>query len=99
MNRLPKRETIFLLGYGLWGGLGAYRGADDYNKEYNKNYKFYLKNQNYKKPQYYYLSCFGVSMGYLFGYMVPPFIIFNICNELYNVERKIRGIKDEEEKD
>jgi hypothetical protein len=105
MRRTTK--IILLTSYGLWGGLGAYRGVQDYNKKYNDKYKYYLKHQNdkykydhIKKPQYYYLSCCGSSIIWAFGfYLNPLFIAISIMDELYNVERSIRGIKDDEEND
>jgi hypothetical protein len=43
MNRISNRNII--LGIGLlsgWSGLGAYRDVKEYNKKYNKEYKYYL---------------------------------------------------------
>lgn len=97
MIRLSKRVKIGLIGYGLWGGLGAYRGAQDYKKKYDKDYKHYLEHEKYaRKPQYYYVSCFGFSVSHMVLYLMPIFLGVTISQELYNVERAIRGIEDEE---
>jgi len=98
MIRLSKRVKIGgLIGYGLWGGLGAYRGIQDYKKKYNKDYKYYLENEKYSsKPQYYYLSCFGFSVAHMGFYLFPMFFGVTITRELYNLERAIRGIEEDE---
>lgn len=84
------------IGCGLWGGLGAYRGVQKYNKTYNKEYKYHLvKPTYYNKPQYYYISCFGSAMNDFVFYAFPPCIPFTIITELYNLERAIRGIEEE----
>jgi hypothetical protein len=91
MNKLK------MLGLGLWGGLGAYRGNQEYRKEFNKQHKRYLKDPHiYLKPQYYYLTSFGYSLGFFCGYIIPPFCLFHLVIEMYNVERAVREIKIEE---
>lgn len=96
MNRTSNRMTI--LGIGLfsgWGGLGAYRGVQDYNKKYNSENIRYLERPTYcKKPQYYYLSCFGSAMGCFAFYIMPVFLPITVTMELYSLEEKIRGIED-----
>jgi hypothetical protein len=96
MNRIYK--STFLFGYSLWGGLGAYRGVQDYNKEFNKKNNNYLIRPKYAtKPQYYYLSCFGNSIVWCIVYYLNPiFIPISLIKELYNIERAIRGIEEEE---
>jgi hypothetical protein len=97
MNRILNSKIIFT-GYGLWGALGVYRGVKDYNKEFHIKNKKYLSNPTYvTKPEYYYLTCFFRSMIYLSYYIIPPFTLFSLIGELYNIEMTIRGI--EEEKD
>ena len=82
--------------YGLWGCLGAYRGTQKYNKEYKKDYKHYMKHVDFaKKPQYYYLSSSGYAIGYLFGYIIPLTGVGFVIDELYNVEKVIRGIEED----
>jgi hypothetical protein len=96
MIRIHK-QGIFLTGYCLWGGLGAYRGIQDYNREYNRKYKYYLENSGYKKkPQYYYLTCFSFSILFISRYLFPISAPYYIINELYNVEKAIRGIEEED---
>jgi len=91
MNKLK------ILGIGLWGGLGAYRGSQEYKKDYDKQYKRYLNNSDIiLKPQYYYLTCFGYSLGFCLGYIIPPGCLFALVKELYNVERAVREIKTDE---
>jgi hypothetical protein len=98
MITLSKRVKIGgLIGYGLWGGLGAYRGIQDYKKKYDKDYKHYLEHEKYsRKPQYYYLSCLGVSLAHICLYLFPMFLGVTITTELYNLERAIRGIEEDE---
>jgi len=82
---------------GLWGGLGAYRGVQRYNKGYNDDYKRYLEHPNYRrKPQYYYISCFGSAVSDFVFYAFPPCIPFTIMTELYYLEGAIRGIEEDE---
>ena len=88
-------KKLFLIGYGCWGALGAYRGVQEYNKQNDKENKFYLKYPDTQKPEYYYLSCFGYSLKGIIEYMGPPFIVFNFISELYNLERVLRNIKEE----
>jgi hypothetical protein len=98
-NRLNivTKYTLAWVGCGVWGGLGAHRGIQQYNKKYNDQYNFYLKHPEYKKPHYYYLSCFGTSIIYFFAYLCPMTTPICIMNELYNLEESIRGIKNEKE--
>lgn len=80
-----------------WGGLGAYRGAQFYNKEYKKDYDHYLKHIEYsKKPQYYYLSCFGHSCIFSTCYVV--LFPVSLVIEMYNFEETIRGINNDNNK-
>jgi len=86
-----------LISYGLWSGLGAYRGFQDYNKEYNKKNKYYMKNPNSKKPEFYFTQFFLNTMVGFLVYANPLSAPFFIVHELYGIEEKIRGIKNEEE--
>jgi hypothetical protein len=96
MNRTSK--SIILIVTGLWGGLGAYRGAQDYNKNYNIDYKQYLINPNYyKKPQYYYTLSIGYSMISFISYVNPITLPIFFYLELYNLEKQIICINDKEE--
>ena len=90
-------NKLVVTGYGCWGALGAYRGVQEYNKKFNRDFKHYLKYPDTKKPEYYYLSCLGFSLLASLGYIIPPFLLFNAGLEIYNIERALRGIKDEEE--
>lgn len=65
-----------------WSGLGAYRGVQDYNKEYKKDYQRYLENTKYhREPTYYYVSCFGRACFFaiMYPWIFPKFVI----DELY----------------
>jgi hypothetical protein len=98
MNNRLSKYTLTWIGIGLWGGLGAYRGTQNYRKNYDIDYKRHLENPTYcKKPQYYYLSCFGKAFYYSALYIYPISGPIFIIEELYNVEKAIRGIKDNEE--
>jgi len=92
------KKFIFGLTAGFsWAGLGAYRGVQDYNKKYKKDYANYVKNPKYyPQPKYYYVSCIGNSIGHLFFYINPFFIPISIITELYNVEKAIRGMNDDD---
>jgi hypothetical protein len=89
----------FLTCYGLWCSLGIYRGAQDFNKKYNKDYKFYLENPKSKKPEYYYLDCIANSFLVFVCYATPITLPFFVFVELKDLEGKVRGIKDKKEKD
>lgn len=89
----------FLTCYGLWCSLGVYRGVQDYNKKYNKEYKYHVENPNSKKPEYYYTSLIGNSLLGFICYANPITLPIFAIGELYELEKKIRGIKDEKEKD
>jgi hypothetical protein len=96
-NRLYKYNLAWV-GIGLWGGLGAYRGAENYKKNYDIDYKRYLKNPDYnRKPQYYYLTYIGNSIYYSALYIYPISAPIFIIEELYNLEKAIRRIKDDSE--
>lgn len=81
--------------YGLWSSLGVYRGVKDYNKQYNKDYKFYMKYPDSKKPEYYYTSAFGNSVFGFICYANPILLPVFAIEELYELEKTIRGIEDE----
>jgi len=74
------KRFILGLGFGIsWAGLGAYRGVQDYNRRYKKDYKYFLKHKdnsyrNEKEPIYYYVSCFGSSILHLLLYASPIFL-------------------------
>jgi len=95
MNNILKNKT-FLIVYGLWGGLGSFRGIQDYNKTIDLQYKKYLKDPTiYVKPQFYYLSCFGISMFHSLLYIYPLSAPFCLLSEMYEIEKLIRNISDE----
>jgi hypothetical protein len=92
------KKNILILSAAIfsWSGLGAYRGVQDYNKEYRKDYRRYLKDTKYnREPKYYYLSCFGRAC--IFAIMYPWVFPLFFIDELYNVEKFIRNIKDDDE--
>jgi len=84
----------FLTCYGLWCSLGTYRGIQDYNKKYDKDYKFYLENPNSKKPIYYYSDFISSSLLGLLVYANPILLPIFGYHEIVNFEKIIRGIKD-----
>jgi len=83
----------FLTCYGLWCSLGVYRGFKDYNKKYDKDYKFYLENSKLKKPEYYYSDCISYSFLAFICYANPILLPIFAVAELKDLEGKIRGIK------
>ena len=97
------KNRRYILGLGIsWAGLGAYRGVQDYNKRYKKDYQYFLKHKDNgffkeKEPKYYYVSCFGSSILYLIRYVNPIIFMASVIDELYNVEKMIRGIKDDDD--
>lgn len=79
--------------YGLWGGLGAYRGHQIYNKDYNHNIDD-QKQTNSKKDittKYYLVSNVGVSLFISMVYICPPFSLVALYHELCNLEDFIRN--------
>jgi hypothetical protein len=91
---LAHKNTIIGLGSFSWISLGGYRGAQEYNKNYNKYYKCYTEKKFKKKPQYYYLSCAGRSCFFATRYII--LFPFAFIDELYNIEKYIRGIKEDD---
>jgi hypothetical protein len=87
-----------LLSLSAWMSLGGYRGYQEYNREYKKDCKRYAKHEYGKKPQYYYVSVVGfVLKNILFCYMNPILFIPCVIDESYNLERKIRGIEEDDD--
>ena len=95
-----KTEIIFG-SVSLWGIYGGVRGWDYYNKahelqtiRFEKNHKEYptIYTEN-KRPHYYYIerTLYGV-VGF-FHYIVPPFCLFSIVNEVYRCEIYLRNVK------
>jgi superoxide dismutase len=82
----------FLTCYGLWCSLGTYRGIQDYNKKYDKDYKFYLEKPNSKKPIYYYSDFISSSLLGLLVYANPILLPIFGYYEIVNFEKIIRGI-------
>ena len=98
------KNRRYILGLGIsWAGLGAYRGVQDYNRRYKKDYNYYLKHKDdiyrkEKEPKYYYVSCFGSSIWSCLMYYVNPFcFVCGLIDEMYNFEKMIRGIKDDDD--
>jgi len=104
MSRFLYKNRI-ILGSGLgisWVSLGAYRGVQDYNRRYKKDYKYFLKHKdnsyrNEKEPIYYYVGCFGSSVLYVLFYVNPILFVSYVIEELYNFEKMIRCIKDDDD--
>ncbi len=96
MNRFNKYQVI-KISYGLWCGLGAYRGIQAYNKYFDKEYKCYIKYPLFnKKPHYYYTIGFCCSVTGLIVHAIPITFPFLVLSEIIDLEKTIRGIKDEE---
>lgn len=95
--RMPDKNILRLsAAIFSWSGLGAYRGVQDYNKEYKKDYQKYLKDTKYyREPKYFYVSCFGRACAFALAY--PGWFPYFVVSELYNVEKMIRNIKDDDE--
>ena len=64
----------------LWGGIGGYRGNQYYNIDVEK--KNYIKHS--------YITNTACIMAYTFFYMIPPFCVVGILNELYTLENFIK---------
>lgn len=73
--------------------MGAYRGVQDYDKKYNKDYNFYLKNPNSKRPEYYYTDVVASSFMGFICYANPLILPFFLASEIRYLESEIRGIK------
>jgi len=83
----------FFTFYGLWSALGAYRGVQDFNKDFNKQYKNYMENPtSSKKPEYYYIDYIGSSFMGVVCYANPLTLPFFAFAELKDLEKKIRGL-------
>jgi hypothetical protein len=94
------KHKILLTGYGLWGILGCYRGAEYYRNEINRKYKRYLRDPRYtSKPRYYYLTCIGSCIQHTFEYLFPITLPVHLCLELYKLEEWVRDIKEKDEGD
>lgn len=100
LAKLMKEEIIFG-SVSLWGIYGGVRGWNYYNKahelqtiKFEKDHKEYptIYTEN-KRPYYYYSTrtLYGV-VGF-FHYIVPPFCLFSIVNEVYRCETYLRNIK------
>ena len=85
----------FLTCYGLWCSLGAYRGIQKYNNNYREDHNFYLENPKSKKPEYYYSDFMASTLMGLFLYG-NPFLLPNFAyEEIFDLEKKLRGIKSD----
>jgi len=71
-----------------WGGLGFYRGVQEYNYDYEYRSTTY-KNENPKL----YISAFGAGCVGAFMYINPIGIILSILAESYRLEVNIRGLE------
>jgi hypothetical protein len=81
---------LFVTCYGLWCSLGIYRGFQDYN---NKFHKDYIENPNSKKPEYYYSDLFASSALGFIAYANPLTLPVFAFLEIRELELKIRSIK------
>jgi hypothetical protein len=75
--------------------LGGYRGVQDYNKKYDKDYKLYLANPKLLRPTYYYTDAVASTFIGFICYANPLSLPFFAFAELHNIESKIRGVKKE----
>jgi len=71
-----------------WGGLGFYRGVQEYNYEYE------FKSEKYKRenPKMY-ISAFGAGFIGTLMYVNPFGIVWSIPGELYRLEVNLRGLE------
>lgn len=77
--------------FGLWGGLGAYRGHQFYNKDYQPS----VNDGTYRKePKYYFFTNAAFSVIGSLYYMIPLLAPISIYYELHNLEDFIRGRDD-----
>jgi len=75
---------------GLWGGLGAYRGHQLYNKNYQsklEHYRKYVKHTE-PEPKYYYTKDAAISVLSCLSY----FSLLPIYDELHKLQNFIRKI-------
>jgi hypothetical protein len=95
------KEDIIFGSVSLWGIYGGVRGWNYYNKvhelktiRFEKDHKEYptIYTEN-KRPHYYYSTCTLYGVVGFFHYIVPPFCLFSIVNEVYRCETYLRNIK------
>lgn len=88
------RDKNIIVGlYGLWTGLGGYRGHQFYNKEYQaklEHHNKYYKNERHEPKHYYIVNAMNIAMGGAF-YALPIFTPITIGMELFNMEDYLRG--------
>ena len=90
MSNLSRRISGTL--YGVWGGIGAYRGHQFYNKEANSNTGDKNKyGGKIVEPKYYIISDIGVSLLISMFYICPPFSLVALYSELCNLEDFLRN--------
>lgn len=81
-----------------WGGLGFYRGLNDYDYKYNKDVQFYADRKS-KPKTYLYSAKFANGIWGWLVYMNPALSFLTIPNEIYRLEVKVRGLESEKTSD
>lgn len=93
-NKIKLRHAIGFVAYGMFGCLGAYRGHQSYCNELQLQFKNKYHYEPIKK--YYYITDIGISLWGVVMYMSPLGCVYCAVCELYNLEKYIRGIEDED---
>ena len=91
MNR--RTQNIAVAFFGLWGGLGAYRGHKFYNKMHQSNLDHHNKycKDVYTEPKHYYIINTGFMVFGAVIYATPYFAPITIGKELFTMEDYLRG--------
>lgn len=100
---------ILFTTWGLFSGLGVYRGIKDYGFKHKQKVKSYeqrlekypeiYKNTDITKPKYYTSDAIATgALGFLL-YASPVTMLFMMYNELHRLEINLRGYEDVKEKD
>jgi hypothetical protein len=91
------KNTKILLGISAWGGLGFYRGHQEYTKRCKEDYEYYHDRPfDRKKLKYYYINHFSFSIFGLLFYVNPLTLPIMLGNEIINIDKIILGEYDDE---
>lgn len=96
------KEEIIFGSVSLWGLYGGVRGWNYYNKEHELDTIRFEKDQKSfptiytenKRPQYYYSTRIIYGVLGVFHYIIPPWSLISIVNEVYRCETYLRNIKN-----
>jgi len=92
---MNNKNVLVPLLWTLWGGIGGYRGHQEYNKKvkeeidrHNRYYKTAID-----RPKHYFITNVAFIAWFSVCYITPPFSIAGIYNEIYELEDFIRTRK------